>query len=184
MAGKNSYIGSVALFAGQTPPDNWAFCDGRLLKVTEYGQLYSVLGATYGGDGFTTFGLPDLRGRVPIGEGQGKGLSRRYAGAKGGDEAVGLNGNQMPPHQHEVGCHDKPGIEISVSPQNSVPGPNEKTSIENFGTTPVAHGPEMGEEMIQLAGKGAKHSNMQPFIAINHIICMKGLYPGDEVSTT
>jgi len=181
MAGKNSFIGSVALFAGQTPPDNWAFCDGRILKVHEYGALYSLLGTTYGGDGFTTFGIPDLRGRVPIGEGQGKGLLPKFLGQKGGAESVGLSMKQMPPHQHEVACHDKPGRDIQIEAESMFPGPNEDTP-ENFATLPTDPKPEMGEEMIQTAGKGAKHPNMQPFIAINYIICIKGLYPGDEAS--
>lgn len=96
------FIGEIRIFAGTFAPRNWAFCQGQLLQISEYQALYSLLGTTYGGDGRVTFGLPDLRGRAPIGMGRGNGLTQRFEGQMGGAEIVALNELQMPEHNHAI----------------------------------------------------------------------------------
>ena len=96
------FIGQIMMFGGNFAPRNWAFCDGQILAINSHTALFSILGTTYGGDGRTSFALPDLRGRAPIGEGQGPGLSNYHLGFMGGVENVTLNVNQIPPHAHDV----------------------------------------------------------------------------------
>src|SRR5262249_59905972 len=92
------YIGEIRMFGGNFPPEGWALCDGRLLLIRDYQPLFSLIGATYGGDGLNTFALPDLRGRIPLHQGQGQGLSNRAIGQTGGEEAGGLAGRQRSAH--------------------------------------------------------------------------------------
>ena len=101
------FLGQVILFGGSFAPRNWEFCDGQLLAISQWQALYSILGTTYGGDGRTNFALPDLRSRIPIGQGSGPGLTTRQLGSKGGSETVTLTTADMPSHNHQVGCTDQ-----------------------------------------------------------------------------
>ena len=128
----DGYMGEIRLFGGNFAPKFWAFCEGQLLNIAEYSALYSILGTYYGGDGRSTFGLPDLRGRAPIGVGVGMGLSPIYQGQFGGSEREVLNASQMPVHAHvaqsELQAHlmaaNKAGEEASPS-GNSLARPSE-----------------------------------------------------------
>ncbi len=100
----NGYLGEIKMFAGNYPPACWTYCQGQLLPVAGYSSLFAVMGITFGGDGVSTFGLPDLRGRTAIGPGQSPGLSTRYVGMKGGYERIYLYGSQLPSHNHTVNC--------------------------------------------------------------------------------
>ena len=156
-------------------PRGWAFADGQLLAISNYNALYSLFGTTYGGDGRTTFGLPDLRGRVPIHQGQGPGLSARKLGNKGGAEQVTINQNQLAAHNHAplnataaVGDSEHP-----VTPAQA-PGtatPTVYTDVVDTQTYP------MSNQAIPAEGGGQPHPNVVPFQCINHIVCLYGIYP-------
>ena len=171
-------IATIMMFAGNFAPQNWAFCDGSILAISEYDALFSLLGTTYGGDGRTTFALPDLRGRVPVGVGQGAGLSNVQLGEKAGSEQFSLTTAQMPAHQHQMTA--KVGVtSASVDGSNSplrvlaTPGVNIYTAPAN--ATP-AH---LGGVSITLQNTGSNLpvNNVQAYQAINYVICLVGIYP-------
>ena len=160
------YLGEVRLFAGNFAPNGWAFCDGQTLSIAENTALFSLVGTTYGGDGQTTFVLPDLRGRVPAHQGGGL-----VPGQSGGSETVTLLASQMPPHTHAVLA--------STSAASAAHGPSEvlgsSTTMKLYGTgTPSM---AMDPNAITPAGGGQPHENMPPFVALNYIIAMFGIYP-------
>lgn len=166
-----AYIGEIRLFAGNFAPQGWALCDGSLLSIAQYDVVFSLLGTTYGGDGVSTFALPDLRGRLPIGAGQGQGLSNRVIGEQIGMEKVSLVAANTPPHTHAfmVG-----GSASSNSPQGQVPstvtGFNAYTASN---TAPQA----LNAGTVQASGGGSPHDNVMPSLALTHIICLEGVYP-------
>jgi len=165
------FVGEIRMFAGNFAPRGWAFCDGQLLAVSQNDALFSLLGTIYGGDGRTTFGLPDMRGRIPIHAGSGPGLSPRRLGAKAGAESVTLTVNQLPSHTHPlkattaVGTSNNPsGNMLCESP--SVDWYFETDPTENLSSTAVSS-----------VGGSRKHTNFQPFLCIHYIIALFGIYP-------
>lgn len=166
------FVGEIRMFAGNFAPRSWAFCDGQLLAVSQNDALFSLLGTIYGGDGRTTFGLPDLRGRIPIHAGSGPGLSNRRIGAKGGAENVTLNSNQLPVHTHNARALDKPGD--SGHPQNRHWA---ATSASPDYYTSDAPDENMDINLITSVGGSRSHSNMMPFLGIHFIIALVGVYP-------
>jgi len=163
-------IGEIKIFAGPFAPRGWAFCDGQILAISDYTALFSLLGSTYGGDGKTSFALPDLRGRVPVHAGQGVGLSNYQAGMKGGSESVMLTVNDIPAHNHFV--NHATNTADANTPSNKLMAPGGET-IYSEGD----HHSQMNQQMIDNTGGGQAHSNIQPFIAINFIIALEGIYP-------
>lgn len=155
-------------------PSGWLFCDGRLLPIAQYQALFSLLGITFGGDGRTTFALPDLRGRVPVGatlSGGGQQLTLRQMGDTGGSETVSLTVAQMPAHNHAVVTNDSSqGKNTSA---NHYLGGGGRTEIyaEQPGTTALAPG------AVSASGSNQAHNNMQPFLGLNWIIAVQGIYP-------
>lgn len=164
-------IGQITMFAGNFAPRNWAFCDGQLLPISENSALFSILGTTYGGDGRTTFGLPDLRSRVPIHAGRGPGLTERRLGAKGGSETNSLTQNQLPSHSHSLQGTSEPGT--SNSPDGNIPAVN-RDGILHYGSTANVG---MGSGSIGETGGGQPVNNMQPYLGINYIIALQGIFP-------
>ena len=176
----NDYIGEIRLFAGNFAPRNWAFCDGRLLPISSYTALFSILGTQYGGDGRTTFALPDLRGRVPLGPGQGPGLTSRQQGQASGAEQATLNANQIPAHTHSATAtaHGSTSPGDQSSPQNNYPAAGSDGGPSFFGASQDAQlGAGAVQAQLQNTGGGQGHENLQPWLAINYIICLQGLYP-------
>lgn len=159
------------MFAGNFAPRGWAFCDGQLLAVSQNDALFSLLGTIYGGDGRTTFGLPDLRGRIPIHAGHGPGLSERRLGAKGGAEKVTLTVNQLPSHGHRLQAVDETAVE--VNPSGRMLG---RTGIGdlyvNIGDVAI-----MNTESITKVGGSRSHTNLMPFLCVHFIIALVGIYP-------
>lgn len=154
-------LGEVRLFAGTYAPLNWEFCSGQILPISEYTALYGVIGTSFGGDGVKTFGLPDLRGRVPIHQGQGT-----VVGDAGGSETVSLTEAQLPGHTHAVGAG---GTASTPKPQGGFWAQNGAGN-----TAPYSMGQDgsvMAASAVTVAGAGAPHDNMQPFLALNYIIC-------------
>jgi len=169
------YLGSVKMFAGNYAPFGWMYCDGSLLKISEHTTLYAVIGDQFGGDGRTTFAIPDLRGRVAVGTGKGIGTSQIILGQMGGVERVTLNINNMPSHNHTVACDMKSGTRaLSNLPENNIPA--KLTEGEGFGSD-LSEGKHMNPEMISHSGNGNHHENMQPWLGISYIICTKGQFP-------
>ncbi|WP_248928196.1 phage tail protein [Paenibacillus hamazuiensis] len=166
------YVGEIRMIAGNFAPVGWAFCNGQILSISEYTLLYSLIGTTYGGDGVTTFCLPDLRGRAPMHMGQGPGLSFRSIGERGGVEAVTLTVSQIPSHSHEAGGQSERGT--SNIPTNGVWAQSTMNQYKS-PFTPV--GKTMHSQAVGSAGGGAAHDNMMPYTAIHFIIALDGTIP-------
>ncbi len=174
------YIGEIRLFAGNFAPRSWAFCAGQLLSVSANSALFSILGCTYGGDCRTTFALPDLRGRVPIGPGAGPGLPDYREGQKTGSTTVTLTVLNIPPHNHSMNSSNAVGT--LNSPQNAFPAagtlagnpPNQVPVNTQYMATSNT---TMNALACGNAGGNQSHTNMQPVLALNYVICMFGIYP-------
>lgn len=166
------FVGEIRMFAGNFAPRGWAFCDGQLLAVSQNDALFSLLGTIYGGDGRTTFGLPDLRGRIPIHAGTGPGLSQRRLGAKGGAENVTLTVNQLPPHNHDV-----PASASGASSGNPAGNVSANTAPTNVYSTSLATAQTMNSAAVSATGGSRSHTNLMPFLCVNFIIALVGIYP-------
>lgn len=176
------YIGQIVLFAGNFAPRGWAFCDGQILSIAQNTALFSILGTTYGGNGQTTFGLPDLRGRVPlhVGNGQGPGLSPYVLGQQSGTENVTLNVQQMPQHNHLVTGDVTPGSSPSPSGGNFAQTATSARPpvVSNSYTTGTPTSPAtLNPTTIQPAGNSQPHPNIQPILGLNFIIALQGIFP-------
>ena len=170
------FIGQIMMFAGNFAPRDWAFCDGQLLSIAQNTALFSILGTTYGGNGQTTFALPDLRGRVPIQQGQGPGLSPYILGQASGVENVTLLISNIPAHTHSLGASSGQGD--SPSPEGAVPAvtvdPNSQQPLNSYASTPNT---SMAATSVGLAGGSQPHTNIQPYLSINFIIALEGIFP-------
>lgn len=162
------FIGQIVMFAGNFAPRSWAFCSGQILSIAQNTALFAILGTTYGGNGQTTFALPDLRGRVPMHFGQGPGLSNRNLGEMGGQETVTLLQTQMPQHSHQVAASSEDAT--TGKPGAAVPAAGGAYAATSDGTT-------MSPSMIGPAGGGQPHGNIQPYTVVNFIIALLGVFP-------
>lgn len=173
----DAYVGQIILFAGNYEPENWAICDGRSLLIQNYVALYSLIGVIYGGDARTTFNLPDLRGRVPVGQGQGTALTMRTLGQSFGTEAVALTEAQLPAHQHQLLALSTPAT--SPSPIGNLLAQTQGQDVMYF--TPPATGTPavmtLDPATVGSSGQGYPHENRMPMQALNYLICLNGLYP-------
>ncbi|UKM65738.1 tail fiber protein [Flavobacteriaceae bacterium GSB9] len=169
---QEGFIGEIRMFAGNFAPRNWAFCDGQLLPISQNQALFSILGTTYGGDGRTTFALPDLRGRVAIHPGAGTGLSTYVQGQKGGTETNTISVSQMPSHSHQVNAVAEDGTEST--PTSNLPAGTKVLDKEYSQDTPNT---TMNSEMIEPEGDGQPINNIQPYGTVNYIICLQGIFP-------
>ena len=160
-------MATIIMFGGNFAPRNWAFCEGQLLAISQYSALFSLLGTTFGGDGRTTFGLPDMRGRVPIHPGNGPGLSSYKLGQKGGSEQVVLQTTQIPSHTHTI--YAKTGGGDETNPTN---GFMATASTDFYAET---HNTQMGNPASVGGGQG--HNNIQPYLCVNFVLCLQGIYP-------
>lgn len=159
------YIGEIRMFAGNFPPAGWMFCEGQVLPISENDALFSLIGTTYGGDGESTFVLPDLRGRVPLHQGNGYVLSET-----GGVETVTLTANQLPLHSHAV--------RASSAAATAAAGPTgvlAATKAALYGSEPPSR--PMAANAVTHLGGSQPHDNMAPFLALSFIISLYGIYP-------
>ena len=171
------YIGEIKLYCGSPAyisTNGWAVCDGSLLPISEYEALFTLLGTTFGGNGVTTFALPDLRGRIPIGAGQGPGLTNRVLGQMGGEETVTLTTNQIPAHTHAVQVSSQVGT--TKNPAGHYIAANLE-GVPQFASG-VSEG--MNASGMYNAGSSQPHENMPPFLAINYVISLYGIYPSQN----
>ncbi|MGE3801486.1 MAG: phage tail protein [Candidatus Kapaibacterium sp.] len=166
------YIGQISMVAFNFAPRGWAFCDGQLLPISQYTALFSLIGTTYGGDGRTTFALPDLRGRVPLHMGQGPGLSSYREGQVGGTETVTLLSSQMPSHNHLANANGSPGTQFT--PINGFWAAEGTETVATYAATATGM---MNPNAIGLAGGNQSHNNMQPYLVIAFTIALEGVFP-------
>jgi len=162
------------MFAGNFAIRGWAFCDGSLLPISENDALFSLIGTTYGGDGQETFALPDLRGRVPVGLGQGPGLTSRIIGENGGAENVTLGLNQLPSHSHAPRCSTAAGT--SATPAGNFWAANANTGLPQFTSTTAGLVP-MHAGSVGSVGATQAHENLMPYLGLNFIIALEGIFP-------
>lgn len=161
------------MFAGTFAPRGHALCDGQLLQVSQNDTLFSLFGTFYGGDGRTTFGLPDLRGRLPVHVGAGPGLSARQIGQKGGAEQVTLTANQLPAHTHALPADTRAAAD--GSPDGAVPA--QSTVAAYLSSPPAASIQPLAAGSITNVGGGQSHDNLMPYQCINFIVALIGIYP-------
>ena len=166
------------MFGGNFPPRGWAFCQGQLLSIAQNTALFSILGTTYGGNGQTTFALPDLRGRVPLGPGQGPGLSPYTLGQQAGTENTTLTQNNLPSHSHSLNGSTSGQANAAVPTGNflgvgKVPSSSETINIYNS----AASGAVMNAGSIGLTGGSQPFSILQPYLCVTFIIALEGIFP-------
>lgn len=177
------YTGEIRLFAGTYAPVGWLLCNGAQVSIAEYSTLFALIGTTYGGDGVNTFALPDLRGRLPISQGQGPGLSNYVLGEVGGVEQVTLDASQIPAHTHALNATSATGS--ATAPDNTLflatpVEQNVTTSLYVVPGTSVVNLAPMVPASIGNTGNGQPHSNMMPTLAINYIMAYEGIYPSQN----
>ncbi|MGA3294469.1 MAG: tail fiber protein [Candidatus Acidiferrales bacterium] len=167
------FLGSLMLVPYTRVPTGFAFCQGQLLPIAQNTALFSLLGTTYGGDGRTTFGLPNLQGSLGVGQGQKPGYSNYPIGSKGGTPTVTLNSQQVPSHTHQALGTDAAG-DSAAPTGNALAKPSDNTTIYTTNTTPLV---QMQSQSVQLYGNGGPHNNMMPFTTLNWIIALQGIFP-------
>jgi microcystin-dependent protein len=166
------FIAEIKIFAGNFAPRGYAFCDGQLLSIAQNTALFSLVGTTYGGDGRTTFGLPDLKDRAPMHVGTGPGLTQRRLGYKSGEDTVTLNLSQIPSHTHQPRASSQENNQ--TSPATHVWGNGNEKALYRQSAT---YNTNLGPGTISPVGGNQRHNNMQPYLTLSFIIALVGLYP-------
>ncbi|HEX6384975.1 MAG TPA: tail fiber protein [Anaerolineae bacterium] len=167
------FIAEIRIFAGNFAPRGWAFCNGQLLPISQNTALFSLVGTTYGGDGRTTFALPNLQGRAPLHPGQGPGLTARQLGEQGGTESVTLSAAEIPNHAHALQAYSRPGDLADPAERSLARASGGNVYQQNSSTNMV----QMDGQALADSGGSQPHNNMQPYLAINFIIALQGIYP-------
>jgi microcystin-dependent protein len=171
---QDQFVGEIRYVAFNFAPKGWALCDGQLLPINQNQALFTLLGTSFGGDGKTTFALPDMRGRVPVGTGEGLGLTNRNLGDQGGQESVTLTIAQMPMHRHNLMAST--ATANTTAPGGDALANSSTTPVYSTGTTNVA----MKSTSVNTAGKNQPHENMQPFLGMTCIIALQGIFPSQN----
>ena len=167
------FVAEIRIFPFTFNPKGWAFCDGQIMPISQNTALFSLLGTTYGGDGKSTFALPDLQGSAAMHPGQGQGLSLRDLGEIGGAQTVTLLQSEIPVHTHSL----KASTEVG---DNSVPSPNMALATSAGAFAYVAGSPPqvvMAPQALSPAGGSLPHNNMQPYLTLNFCIALQGVFP-------
>ncbi len=165
------FLAEVRLMGFNFAPRGWAFCDGQILPINQNQSLYSLLGTTYGGDGRTSFALPDIRGRTPIHVGRADSGADHRLGQKSGEETHTLAGNEMPQHDH--------GLQSSTNGANAQQGKSSLLGTSNPipAYAEASGGNTLASRSLFNVGGGQAHNNMQPYLAVNYCIALRGLFP-------
>jgi microcystin-dependent protein len=170
----DQFVAEIRIFGFNFAPTGWALCNGQLMSISQNTALFSLLGTFYGGDGRTTFGLPNLQGSAPLGQGQGPGLSVYSLGQSGGEPTVTLQQNQLSSHTHQARANGGGAGQAS-------PGGNVWASLPGRSPAPLfqsgAPNAAMSSQATSVAGSSQPHNNMQPFLALNFCIALQGIYP-------
>lgn len=166
------FLAEVRIFAGNFAPRGWAFCNGQIIPLSQNTALFSLLGTTYGGNGQTTFGLPNLQGRAPMHPGDGPGLTQRWLGEMGGSSTETLTSAELPSHTHTMKYN-----KTVAGDSNSPAGKLFAKSVVPIASVFSASPPDTAIGSSTAAGGSQPHNNMQPFLGVNYIIAMQGIYP-------
>ena len=172
------YVGEVRMFGGSFAPASWAFCNGQSMSISEYSALYNLIGTTYGGNGTTTFNLPNLQGRLCVGMGQAPGLSNYTIGQTAGQETVTLTSNQMPMHSHALNATTTTAN--LGTPAGNLTGnatPLTPTNQRMYAGAPGQTTGNLAGNPVSLAGGNQPHSNLMPSLCVSFIIALFGIYP-------
>lgn len=168
----DAFVGEIRLFAGNFAPTGWAFCNGQLLPISQNTALFSILGTTYGGDGRSSFALPNLQARMPLGAGSGPGLTPRLLGEASGEAAHALSISELPPHTHAV--------QTAAAPDSAQPTPTSLLARSSDNAA-LYHAPtnlvSMASAAVQGNGAGWQHNNQSPALALSFIIALQGIFP-------
>lgn len=167
-----NYMGEIRLFAGNYVPVGWVLCDGRSLQISQYSALFSLIGATYGGDGRTTFNIPDLRGRVAVHKGQGTGLTNRALGTSYGAETVALAQANISAHTHVISVG---GDATTSVPTNNYPG--NSIGFNLYSSAAQGDSTMNPDEVGSTTNAGQPHNNMMPSFCLNYIMALTGIFP-------
>lgn len=165
------FLGEIRYVGFNFAPKGWALCEGQILAINANTALFTLLGTTFGGNGTTTFALPDMRGRVPVAWGQGPGLSNRNLGEQGGQESVALTVPQMPAHRHQIVASS--ATANTKAPAGNVLANSSSAAIYNNAAPDV----KLANKALSVAGQGLPHENMQPYLGMTCIIALEGIYP-------
>jgi microcystin-dependent protein len=167
------FVAEIRIFPFNFAPKGWAFCDGQLLPLSQNTALFSLLGTTYGGDGKSTFALPDMQGNAPMHPGQGPGLSLHDLGETGGSETVSLLESEIPSHNHLLGASSQDGGDSHPIPNLLAQGIGINL-YNNQGTNPIV---QLNDNALPPAGGDQPHNNMQPYLTFNFCIALQGVFP-------
>jgi microcystin-dependent protein len=179
-------LGEIRMFGGNFAPRSWALCEGQLLPINSNPALFSILGTTYGGDGRTTFGLPDMRGRTAIHAGHGPGLSDRRLGSKGGTEFNTITVAQLASHSHDATFKANKTASTVADPANAFPAPMAgralttppaNVQMSGYGTAQGANSMSAASIVVGNTGGNQSVNNMQPWLCVNYIIALQGIFP-------
>lgn len=178
-----TFLATILLWPCGFAPTGWAFCAGQLLSIAQNSALFSLLGTTFGGNGTTTFALPDMRSRIPIGVGQGIGLSSYVLGQVGGTETTSITLANLPPHVHSFtisASNAQATVSTPASPNNVLAAPYDTINlspIAGYNSTAPNTQLNVGATTTAPAGSGIPINNMQPYLGLNYIIALSGIYP-------
>jgi len=167
------FVAEIRMFAGNFAPKGWALCDGQLLPISQNTALFSLLGTFYGGDGKSTFALPNLQGSAPLGQGQGAGLSDYFLGQQSGSEFVTLITSEMPFHNHQVQGNFNLGDLFTPAPLNALANSDPGSAYSTASANVV----QMSFNATSAAGGSLPHNNMMPYLCVLFIIAMQGVFP-------
>jgi microcystin-dependent protein len=168
------FVAEIRIFPFNFAPTGWALCNGQLLPISQNTALFSLLGTFYGGDGKSTFALPDLQGAVPVNAGQGLGLSDRFQGEMGGTDHVTLLGAEMPAHTHSLRANPQLGDSPSPAADRAIA---RLGSINVFQTSSNASLTNMAFDGLPVAGGDQPHNNLMPYLTLNYCIALQGVFP-------
>lgn len=168
------FVAEIRIFAGNFAPTGWASCDGQLLPISQNTALFSLVGTFYGGDGKSTFALPNLAGSVPMGQGLGSGPTERFLGEQGGSSSVELLSTEMPQHTHSVMAYTGDPADSRIPNSSESLGTPSPGALYSPTNTQLV---QMSPQAFAPAGSGFPHNNMQPYLTVFFIIAMQGIFP-------
>ncbi len=168
------FLAEIRIFAGNFAPSGWALCNGQLMPISQNTALFSLLGMSYGGDGKSTFGLPNLQGSAAMSQGQGPGLTDRFLGETGGAQNVTLLAGDMPIHSHIIEGSTKNGTLKQPSPTEFLA---QSGAGNLYQSNPLANMVVMNQQALSISGGSLPHNNMQPYLTLTYIIALRGVFP-------
>ena len=170
----DQFVAEIRIFPFNFPPTGWAFCNGQLMPISQNTALFSLLGTTYGGDGKSTFALPDLQGNAPMQPGQGQGLSLRDLGEIGGVESVTLLESEIPAHSHSLMAYNDFAELQTPSPARAIARSQNGNAYEPAAGAPLTM---LAPNALAPSGGGLPHNNMMPYLTLNFCIALQGIFP-------